>query len=131
VKIGINDLHRWLRDGLDDPHRPELFARDYDRILRRTVTETNARLILVDPFYLSRDRDPQTLRGRLLRQLPRYRNVVAALARRYKARHVKLHDMFQSHLRRHGPDRFCPEPVHPNAAGHLYIAHEWLGAVKW
>ncbi len=35
---------------------------------------------------------------------------------------VQLHDLFQSHLRFRDSETFCPEPVHPNRAGHLVIA---------
>jgi lysophospholipase L1-like esterase len=130
VKIGINDLHRVARNDAD-PIPPKRFEECYRKILERARKATRARLILVDPFYISRDRSPHSFRGKVLGMLPAYLRVVARLAREHRAIHVRTHEAFARQLRHREADRFCPEPVHPNLGGHLVIAHEFLRAVGW
>jgi lysophospholipase L1-like esterase len=130
VKVGINDVHRCLRNG-PDPVPPQQFAELYDRILDRLRQETSAKLVLVDPFYISTDRSPDSFRALVLEHLPAYLQVVEDMAKRYDARHVRTHQVFQRLLERYPADRFCPEPVHPYPSGHLVIAHEWLRVMGW
>jgi lysophospholipase L1-like esterase len=130
VKIGINDVHRFLRqtEGSLDAKN---FASVYERILERVRKETKAKLVLVEPFYISTDKAPDSFRRVVLEQLPSFQKAVHALAKKHRAPLVRLHTMFQEQLKHHPPDRFCPEPVHPNPSGHLLMAHEWLKAVGW
>jgi len=130
IKIGINDLHRTLR-GDPDPIPPARFEENYREILERARKAARCRLILVDPFYISRDRASGSWRRQVLDALPPYLRVVARLAREYRAIHVKTHDAFQRQIRYREADRFCPEPVHPLVSGHLVIAHAFLRAVGW
>lgn len=131
IKIGINDIHRWLRQVPDAAVTPDEFAQMYDTILARVAKETKAKVILVDPFYISTDRDPTSFRSLVLEHLPSYIKTVERMSKKYKTRRVKTHDAFATLLKHNVPDRFCPEPVHPNPAGHLVIAHEWLKAMGW
>lgn len=122
IKIGINDLHRTLRD---DPAAvpPPLYREVYGQILERTrKTLPECKLLLIDPFYISTDDTPMSFRAQALRRLPEYIRTVHDLSRRYRTRHVKTHQLFQKLLKNHEPDTFCPEPVHPNLTGHLVIA---------
>jgi len=130
VMVGINDLHRTIRNS-PEAVPPELYRQAYTQCLRRTVENTSARLILMDPFYMSRAADPHSWRSRVLKLIPEYIAVTAELAEEFEAIHVRLHEMFQRVLQRRPADFVCPEPVHPNRAGHLMIAHEWLQAVGW
>ena len=61
--------------------------------------------------------------------LPQYIEVVERLAERFDARLVRLHDIFQRQLQYRDADTFCPEPVHPNQAGHLVIAQALMDAL--
>lgn len=131
IKIGINDIHRWLRGVADQSVSPEEFADLYEKILDRTRRETKARLILVEPFYMSRDARSDSFRSQVLEHLPRYLHTVHALSRKYRARLVRTHAAFHSLLEHIDPDQVCGEPVHPNASGHTVIAHEWLRAMNW
>lgn len=124
VKIGINDLHHHM-NGHPESVSPQLFEQIYEEILTRTQKQLPAcRLLLIDPFYISRESNRASLRWKVLRLLPEYINVVHKMSRRHKTRLVRTHDIFQKCLKRHDPDLFCPEPVHPNPTGHLVIAHE-------
>ena len=65
----------------------------------------------------------------MLELLPRYIEVVEQLAERFDARLVRLQDIFQRQLQYRDADTFCPEPVHPNQAGHLVIAQALMDAL--
>ncbi|MDA0989935.1 MAG: SGNH/GDSL hydrolase family protein [Verrucomicrobia bacterium] len=130
VMIGINDVHHWLGDkptGSD----AETFAACYNQLLMRVRAETSARLILMVPFYVTTIApDPNgELRPRVMHHLTTYRAATRELAREYDALLVDTHALFQDLLKRHPAERFPPEPVHPNPAGHLVMASAWLRAV--
>lgn len=131
IKVGINDIHRWLRKVPDASVTAEEFAELYDRILSEAKKRTRAQFVLVDPFYISDDTDPHSFRHEVLKHLPSYIKTVEAMARKYKARRVKTHEMFQKAIRHRAPEYLCPEPVHPYPTGHLHIAMEWLKVMGW
>lgn len=128
VKIGINDLHRYLAG--EQAFSPERYREDYASLLEQTAQQTSARLILIDPFYISVDGEGDPFRRQVLDLLPRYLEVVADLAERYQARHVQTQAMFARQLRYRPPATFCPEPVHPYRNGHLLIAMELLQVLE-
>jgi len=128
VLIGINDLHRTLRAS-PEAVGPDAYRAACENCLRRTTENTSAKIILMEPFYMTRETDPASWRGQVLAALEVYRAAVADLAEKFGAIHVRLHEMFQEVLRHHPADVVCPEPVHPNHAGHLMIARAWLQAV--
>jgi lysophospholipase L1-like esterase len=130
IKIGINDLHRSLRDN-PDAVPPKLYREAYDEILGRTrATLPKCRILLIDPFYISLEKSPNTFRRSVLDLLPEYLRIVQAMSRKYGTLHVRTHEMFQRLLRHHEPDFFCPEPVHPNLSGHLAIAEAVYDALS-
>ena len=129
IKIGINDLHRWLRNGEKD-FTPENFRKYYDSIISRTVKKLSARTVLIEPFYMSIEKGDQTFRGKVLEIIPEYINVTREMGRKYKARIVHTHDVFQRQLKYREADTFCAEPVHPNRTGHLLIAYELLRVLE-
>jgi lysophospholipase L1-like esterase len=126
--IGINDLHTWLGDPANGIS-PALYKEKYDSILASTKEQTPAKLLLIDPFYISIDTCESSFRKRVLDTLPEYIAVVDEMAAKYDALHVKLHDIYAAHLKFREADYFCPEPVHPNHAGHLVIAGAMVKAL--
>ena len=122
ILIGINDLHRYLRKA-ETSVPPKLFAEIYQQILQRTLDKLpKCRIILLEPFYISSEDNPNSPRQAVLKLLPEYIAVVHKLSRQYKTRLVRTQQMFQKIIRTQPADFFCPEPVHPNPAGHLAIA---------
>lgn len=122
IKVGINDLHR-TRNNPSEAVDPELFKKTYDEILARTVKALpSCKILLIDPFYMSLEKSPNSMRHDILKMLPEYIAAVHSLSRKYKTRLVKTHDLFAKMLKSHPTDTFCQEPVHPNATGHLAIA---------
>jgi len=130
VKIGINDLHRTL-DRTPEAVPPERFEPLYRECLEAARRETHARLVLIDPFYVSGETDPSTREGQVLARLTAYLDAVQRLAGEFGALHVRAHEAFQRQLRYRPAAEFCPEPVHPNLTGHTLIAHELLRALAW
>ena len=121
IKIGINDLHSVLR-GAEDAVAPVFFEELYDSILETTQKELGCPVVLITPFYISTDTSGDTFRNQVLEFLPEYIAVVEKMSKKYDTKLVRLHDLFQEHLKYRDAETFCPEPVHPNRTGHLIIA---------
>jgi len=131
IKIGINDLHRSM---IDQPTAipPQKFERLYREILDLTKENSDAQIVLIDPFYISTDLTTGSHRTRVLQMLPGYLAVVEKLAEEYKvAGHVRTHQMFVEQLKYRPADVFCPEPVHPYLSGHIMIALGLLETLRW
>lgn len=122
VLIGINDIHSVVR-GAEPVVPVELYREKYDEILSRTADETDARMLLLDPFYISIDTSEASFRSIILAKLPEYVEVVHEMAEKHQCHHIRTHDLFQEQLRYRESEFFCPEPVHPNACGHMIIAN--------
>ena len=129
VKIGINDLHRTL-NGTPDSTPPDIYETTYRGILERTRA-SGARLILIDPFYISTETGADSFRKKVLDFLPEYLNIVEKLAGEFDALHVRTHQLFAEQLKYRPAEYFCPEPVHPYTSGHLVIAHGLLQVLGW
>lgn len=122
IKIGINDLHRTLRQNAD-AIPPEVFRNAYSDILSRTKSALpKCEILLIEPFYISVEKNAHSFRKSVLDLLPEYIAVVREMSKKYKTRLVKTHEMFQKLLKHYDADTFCPEPVHPYLTGHLAIA---------
>jgi len=125
IKIGINDLHAHLRDDAGGVS-PELYAEVFEELLAETKKRLDCPIILIEPFYMSRDTSGQTFQSEVLEILPRYLETVHKMSEKYGAKLVRTHDMFQKQLQYRDASTFCQEPVHPNLLGHLLIAAEVL-----
>jgi lysophospholipase L1-like esterase len=129
VKIGINDLHRTLAQTAETTP-PDVYETTYRGILQRTK-DSGAKLILIDPFYISTESNADSFRKKVLDFLPEYLSIVEKLAKEFDALHVRTHDLFVEQLKYRPADYFCPEPVHPYASGHLVIALGLLEVLGW
>jgi len=130
IMIGINDLHRWV-GGHPDHVRPQTYARLYDQILDQLKERTHARVVLIEPFYMSTDPRKDSARTEILRTLPQYLRTVHAMARKHRARLLPMHRIFKAQLRHNLPSRFGSDPVHPGPSGNAVIAHAWLQSMGW
>ncbi|MCX5661575.1 MAG: SGNH/GDSL hydrolase family protein [Planctomycetota bacterium] len=130
IKIGINDLHRWMSNVQGQSVTPEEYLAHYDAILALTKKHCGkAQIILMDPFYISEDNKSDFWRSQVLGKLPLYIKTVDKMAKKYKTRHIRTHEMFKAILKHHSADALCPEPVHPYASGHLAMANAWMECV--
>lgn len=95
----------------------------YNEILARTVKELpDCKILLLEPFYMSRDANSKSFRTEILEILPDYTAVTGKMSKKYKTGLIKTQELFQNVLKYYETDTICPEPVHPNATGHLIIA---------
>lgn len=129
VKIGINDLHSHLRSA-DGAVSPELFSETYESILDRNRNEVGCPVLLITPFYISTEHTLGTLRGRVKSLLPKYIDIVEDMSVKYDTRLINLQKVFETQLMHRDADFFCPEPVHPNRAGHIVIADALLAELS-
>jgi len=130
ILIGINDLHRVLRKvELWEDYTPENFRKRYNSILKRTIEKLDCKIILMEPFYITTDKT-DNFRGLVLKELDNYIEVVEEMSKKYETELIKLHSIFQNHLKYREPEAFAPEPVHPNQTGHTIIANEILKIFK-
>ncbi|MGC9318667.1 MAG: SGNH/GDSL hydrolase family protein [Armatimonadota bacterium] len=128
ILIGINDLHSVIRQA--EPMVPaELYREKYDEILTRTAEETDARVLLLDPFYISADSAEGSFRALVMERIPQYIEVVQQMAKEHGCRHIATHELFQQHLKYRESEFFCPEPVHPGPSGHMVIANAIVEAL--
>lgn len=123
ILIGINDLHRVLMNR-EGPVSVDLYRTTYDSILSRVVEACKPNIILLEPFYISTDRSGTSFRSQVLDVIPSYIEVVHEMSKKYGTMLIRTHDVFQEQIKYRHPDHFCPEPVHPNVAGHTVIAEE-------
>ena len=129
ILVGINDLHRFLADSTVLP--PHKYENLYRAILKRTRQETKAKLILLEPFYISNDFKSGSFRSRVLKLIPDYIKVVRRLAAEFDTFLIKTHDIFQKQLKYRMAETFYVNPVHPNPSGHLVIAYELLKTINF
>lgn len=129
VLIGINDIHRILRNA-PDAYSVEEFSRLYDSILQRTVSSRKCNIVLLEPFYISQDYSGCGDRSRVLEMLPDYIKVVHEMHKKYDTLLIKTNDLFQEQLKYRHPNQFCPEPVHPHQSGHILIAEALLSVLS-
>jgi acyl-CoA thioesterase I len=124
ILIGINDT--WRRYDSGDPTSAEAYAADYRAILERTRAETEARLILCEPFVLPVPEDRRAWRADLDPKIAAVRD----LAREFGALYVPLDGIFAAASTRREPAFWAADGVHPTPAGHALIAQSWLRAVE-
>ena len=130
VKIGINDLHRYLGQ-TPESVSPENFLACYEDILSQVKKKLpKCNILLIEPFYISNERSTTSFRSTVLKTIPKYIQTVRKMQRKYKTRLVKTHDTFAKLLKYYDSDTFCPEPVHPNLTGHLVIAEAVYSALS-
>lgn len=130
ILIGINDINRVVKK--TEPWEeltPDKYYERYTKILKRAEAETGCKIVLIEPFYISADAT-DSHRGTVLKLLEEYRETVAKMSKKYRTKILKIHDVFQKHLKYRDMETFCGEPVHPNHTGHLIIANELLNLLK-
>jgi len=129
ILVGINDQHRVMLDG-PEPVTPEQFRDIYDALLGKIIPSLAGGVILMEPFYISRDDSGTGRRSRVLEMLPEYIDIVHEMHRKYGTLLIRTHEIFQRQLSYRHPDTFCAEPVHPNQAGHTVIAEALFDVIS-
>jgi lysophospholipase L1-like esterase len=124
LMVGINDcvgMAAYPRQEMLDRYRGELDQ------LCGAARAAGARLVLLDPFYVATPAGDWAATAEqlaILRRVVGYQAVVAELAAKHAALHVRTQRLFARQLAQRSPTDLAPEPVHPNPSGHLLIALE-------
>jgi lysophospholipase L1-like esterase len=116
ILIGINDV--WRRYDSEDPIGAGEFAEQYSRILSRVKIETEARLIILEPFLIPADADKERFREDLDPKI----TAVRKLAKEYGALYVPLDGLFAAACMKNPPEYYAADGIHPTVAGHGFIA---------
>ncbi|HAB9338221.1 TPA_asm: GDSL family lipase [Listeria monocytogenes] len=124
IMIGINDT--WFSFSRWEDTSVTAFKEVYRVILNRIKTETNAELILMEPFVLSYPEDRKEWRGDLDPKI----GAVRELAAEFGATLIPLDGLMNALAIKHGPTFLAEDGVHPTKAGHEAIASTWLEFTK-
>ncbi|WP_058303288.1 SGNH/GDSL hydrolase family protein [Gorillibacterium timonense] len=124
IYIGINDT--WRRFDNNDPTTADEYYEGYRRLLLRTQENTEAGIILVEPFVLPVPEDRKTWREDLDPKI----QAVRELAREFHTPYVALDGRFAAVSTETDPAFWAGDGVHPSPAGHAIIAEAWLEAMK-
>ncbi len=124
VLIGINDCGREINGA--EGHTAENYEATYRRLLDRVRFETEAKLIIMEPFLLPCRDDARVWREKLWDRIQSARD----LALDFSAIYVPLDGLFAAAATRREPVFWTlPDGVHPTQAGHALIAQAWIDAI--
>lgn len=123
ILIGINDTWRRFDSGILSPITD--YQASYKRIIEKTLTQTKASLVLMDPFVLPYPEDRIAWRQDLEERI----FVVRNLAKEYNAIYIPLDGLFAAATVGSDYSYWCIDGVHPTLAGHGLIAKAWLDII--
>lgn len=129
IMIGVNET--WRAMGSGDPTSIEAYEADYRHILGRLVDETEAQVLLIEPFLLPVTSDQWSWR----RDLDPRIQVTRRLAGEFEATFVSVDGLLNQLAVNAGGNRngqaagfarYAADGVHPTAEGAAAIADAWL-----
>lgn len=124
IMIGINDT--WFSFSRWEDTSVTAFKEVYRVILSRIKEETNAELVLMEPFVLTYPEDRKQWHGDLDPKI----GAVRELAAEFGATLIPLDGLMNALAIKHGPTFLAEDGVHPTKAGHEAIASTWLEFTK-
>ncbi|MBF2630154.1 SGNH/GDSL hydrolase family protein [Listeria seeligeri] len=124
ILIGINDT--WFSFSRWEDTSVTAFKEVYRVILTRIKVETNAEIVLMEPFVLPYPEDRKAWRGDLDPKI----GAVRELAAEFGAILIPLDGLMNALAVKHGPTYLAEDGVHPTKAGHEAIASIWLEFTK-
>jgi acyl-CoA thioesterase I len=120
ILAGVNDT--WRRFDSGDPVSGGEFAASYRRILEMTKRETQAAIVLCEPFLLACGQ----VDDEWFKDLEPKIEAVRSLAREFSCILVPLVEAFAGASAQASPGYWAEDGVHPTAAGHALVAQTWL-----
>ena len=126
VKIGINDVWRFVANRLDEAVGLQEYEATYRKLLRMTKEQCGSQLILVDPYVLETDREDP-----FRAMVDRYIAAVHGLAEEFDAVSVRTQEAFDNVLVKQPSEFWANDRVHPFAYGHAVIARAFLNAIGY
>lgn len=123
ILIGINDIwHRYEYEMV--PTTDEQLALNYRCMLDRLKNETNAKILMLQPFTEGERQ------SRMRADVERAKIIVNDLAEKYADAYVMLDDLMHTDENYGKPDHFTPDGVHPNPTGAEFIAKLYVEAIS-
>lgn len=123
ILIGVNDC--WRRYDSNDPTSAAEFEKGYRELLSRVKKNTNAEIILCEPFVLPYPEDRKAWREDLDPKI----HVVRSLSREFNALYIPYDGIFAQACAKREPAFWAADGVHPTQAGHAMMADAWLRTV--
>lgn len=125
ILIGVNDA--WHRHGNNRILTTDAqFALNYRCILERLKKETNAKIVILSPFYLDA---PQN--AHIAEDLKTLLPIVRDLAREFADVYIPLDEHFAEALKKQPePLYYSADGVHPNENGSRFIGKLYADAVE-
>ncbi len=120
ILIGINDT--WRRYDQNSPTSAETFEANYRAIIEDTLNNTNAQMIMLEPFLLYDPIDRMEWRADLDEKI----FVCRKLAKEYGLEYIALDGMFAQKAMKTPYKYWLVDGVHPTKAGHMLIAKALL-----
>ncbi len=124
ILIGINDVLSHYQNNGPTPEGD--FAASYRRILDRLRTETEAKLVIIDPFLLYINPEIKQMREYLDPKI----EIIQILACEFGAIHIPMSDIFLRACKSCEPDFWAQDGIHPTQPGHALIAQSWINAIS-
>lgn len=124
ILIGVNDC--WRRYDSNDPTSAEEYEERYRELLTGLRRNSDAKLILCEPFLLHVT--PEIAKWR--EDLDPKINAVRKLAKEFGALLAPLDGVFTDAAGKQPLGFWSADGVHPTSAGHALIARAWLETVE-
>ena len=121
--IGINDT--WRRYDQHFITTAEEYENNYRSLLSQVKEQTNARIIMLEPYLLPVNPDWERWREDLNPKIDAARR----LAREFADVYIPLNGLFAAACVGRDPKEFSPDGVHPNETGAAFIARLYADAV--
>lgn len=126
ILIGVNDT--WRAFDENDPTSKEYFEESYRNIIERAKAQTDAEIILFNPYIIKGCIGKHTA---MRKDLAEKQEVVKKLAAEYGLKLIDLDKLFTDMLDSGTkPKALSLDGIHPTDYGHRIIAQEWLKAQK-
>lgn len=128
ILIGVNDAWRIMNG--EPTGATDRFERAYRHLLEETrEVLPHTGLVLCEPFILKSGAVANNWDA-WLKKMAEYQSIVRQLAEEFDAVFVPLQEPFNKACQRAEAEYWIYDGVHPTAAGHFLIAHEWLSVVE-
>lgn len=124
IKIGINDVWRFVTNRLEQAVPKDEYADTYRLLLQQVREQTQARLVLMEPYVLETDHDDH-----FRRLIDDYLPVVHQLAEEFDARLVRTQEALDAAMAEQPSSFWAHDRVHPDGPGHMVIARAWLDTI--
>ena len=122
VLIGINDV--WHRYGHKIATTDEQIEVNYRSILERLKKETDAKILMLQPFTEGEDQ------AHMRPDVEKIKPIVDGLADKYADAYIKLDDIMHADENYGKEHYFTKDGVHPNPNGAAFIAKLYVEAIS-